>query len=270
MKKNNEIKTNDTVKFMSFDNLRKGITTLTNGVDYLSDEEANLNTIPSRINHSTYGISRLIKPFSMAAEQSCPTAAEYLFEITDSISSLDAGMLAKDERYVIIKILHPAFTMINNDLNKVLINHGIKCNKLHELYEADMNHVVDYAYRAMTNAFNPKTLNNIEQMMALYSSFSEDKSFLMQLPYTLVSPFVNEVVMKILYDLYNYAVELLFKVTIHDSMNTGTLHVLKEFENELEDTFITIHDNLISELSYYAVEWVLCRTTQNTIPELKE
>lgn len=270
MKKNNEIKTNDTVKFMSFENLHNGITTLTNGVDYLSDEEANLNTIPSRINHSTYGISRLIKPFTMAAEQSCPTAADYLFEITDSISSLDASMLARDEKYVIIKILHPAITMINNDLNKVLTSHNIKCNKLHELYEADMNQVIDYAYRALANAFNPATLDNIERMMALYSSFNDDKQFVMQLPYTLVSPFVNEAVMKILYDLYNYAVELLFKVTIHDSMDTGTLHVLSEFENELEKSFITIHDNLISELSYYAVEWVLCRTTQNTIPELKE
>lgn len=273
MKKNNEIKTTDTIKCIGFDNLKKGIDVLTNGIDYLPDEEANLTNIPNRINHSTYGISQLIKPFTIAADQSSPTAANYLFEITDSIRSLDAGMLARDEKYALIKILHPAFTMIHNKLNKALVKHNIKCNKLHELYEEDMNRVTENAYRAMTAAFNPDTLSNIEQMMALYLSFNEnkdDKSFYATVPYTLVSPFVNEATMKILYDLYNYAVGLLAKVTIHDSIHTGTLHLLDDFEAELEDTFITIHDDLINELAYVAAEWVLCRTPQNNLPEFRD
>lgn len=272
MKKNNEIKANDTVRFIKFDNLEKAITEVTNGVDYLSDEQANLTTIPNRINHSTYGISRLVKPFTMVAEKSCPTAANYLFELTDSINSLDAGMLARDERYTIIKILHPAFIMIHNDLNKVLCVNNIKGSKLFELYEANMQQVIDFAYRVICNVFHPSALESIEQMMSLYSSFddSKDKPFDMRIPYTLVSPFVNEAVMKILYDLYNYAVELLAKITIHDSIHTGTPYVLDELEAELEDTFITIHDDLISKISYIAVEWILCRTPQDIAPELKD
>lgn len=275
MKKREEIKNiNDEVKMVPFENLKAVYGKVTNGCDPLSEEEFKCNSVPDRISRNTYGISHYFKPFSIlgTTDVVSPTAAKYYDQVAQSISALNKEMLYSEIEYRIIKIITPWIIKINTDLKHALYQKKIPVHYMYnESVSADFEIIQKELIPIFYTIFNIPTLNYIENMMQMYVRFEdENNQNTMELPYTLVIPFVNEAVMSILYRVYDYTIGKIARATICQATFEGDIYPLDEFEKAIEYIFIDMHNNLIDEFTVLAVNLVLSKTSQHIVPELEE
>lgn len=240
------------------------------GLDLVNLEELEQLTIPGLIEHETANLSKLFKPFITLKENGSPTTQNYYSDMYSMGNKLVNATHFCGIEHAMYNILHEYYQDIHIKLNEIFTKYGINYDRNFVIDQIDAN--INTNISIINSTFNIKALNNIEQMLQIYTikECYGDKNPMeySKLLFELISPYIHTAVTSILYNMYNHAVYILHRYTLYDTLVNSNKYNLGELEQELFETYVDIHDKFKRSLHIYASNWVFTKTAQDEVPEM--
>lgn len=278
-KEKNEI-ANNNKKVMDLDCLRMINNNFINGNDTITDDDCFSNgiTIPGLINHETARLGGLLKPFRIIQEESTPTFEAYFGDVIQAINAVNNSSKIFDISIFVYTNMHKYYEILIAKLVSVMNIHNIKYSV--DDMMAYLENSTGICTTLLAAVFNSKSLENIEHMLQFYAASDESANiedpnkvtaYIVSLLESITAPYIHEATIRITMYLYDYAAYILYYSTLNTTMIDNALTFdISDLMDEMIDEFMFIHDDFQKVLFYNVCNWVMTKTSQDTIiPEIK-
>lgn len=275
----NELKEDKKYTIPSFASIEKFNKICQDGFDTIPTEE--FKYLPNKIDSKVVNIGKLKKPFMFLSDSdTCgsPTVADYYADMEQSMISVQNTTYLYDIETAVYSVFHKYFGLIHAAMQKAYNDNGMWEIGVPEKLETSTNVIM----KIIHNHFNIGTLNNIEQMLQMYSMLeiddnSTDDMYIVsetkRILYTLLGPMVQNASLEIMYEMYDYALSNLYYKSLNfksEKKDKSKYVPIEKLEDYLLEPFSIIYEKLPAELMIIVSNWVMCKHHKDVIPELDE
>lgn len=274
---NNELKKGKDYRIYGFSTIEKFNKICQDGFDCIPTEE--FKYLPNKIDSKVANIGKLKRPFMFLTDSDAcgsPTIANYYTDVEQSMIAVQNTTYEYDIEATVYSVFHKYFGLIHSAIQKAYNDNGMWEIGVPEKLEASTNIIM----RIIRKNFDINTLNNVEQMLQMYSMLEIDNnnndsmyivSETKRILYTLLGPMVQNTSLMIMYEMYDYALSSLYYKSLNfkSSKKDKQKYVpIEELEEYLVEPFSLIYEKLPSELMVIISNWVMTKHHEDTIPEL--